>query len=70
MFTDAYDRIMNRIYRDGTVAVLCVNKKIKTCKVSDLPEKIGNGFIGVYNKDCKPEWLFDDLKWAEINFSN
>lgn len=70
MYADSLNRLMQKIEREGTIAVFCLGKKI----FSTTPdtERFAFSFryrfdklIGIYDKDCPREWLLEDLQWAE-----
>lgn len=72
-FIDAQERITNKALK-GDVLVLIIAGKLKTISsdsktYADTLAKADRRMLGVYNKDCDPKWLSDDLLWADTHMA-
>ena len=66
MFIDSFDRVFNRIARDNRrIAVICKSGRVQTLRATELPKDTPSHLLGVYDSTIEPEYLMQDLDWAD-----
>jgi hypothetical protein len=74
-FIDMHDRLYNRLRRaTGLVAIFLDAGTLRTTPATEkalnkVTASRNLKLLGVYTKDCTSDWLYDDLRWADKNWS-